>query len=73
MTYLDLATTVMKIESAVETQKSLTDLTMALDATSTTGADRVDQLNCERAFKLSIYLENTQKPEEKPKKSAFSL
>uniref|UniRef100_A0A8R1HNV4 Major sperm protein n=1 Tax=Caenorhabditis japonica TaxID=281687 RepID=A0A8R1HNV4_CAEJA len=44
VTYLDLGTTVMKIESAVESQKSLTDLTSALDATATTGADRVDQL-----------------------------
>ncbi|CAI2295103.1 unnamed protein product [Caenorhabditis sp. 36 PRJEB53466] len=44
VTYLDLGTTVMKIESAVESQKSVTDLTQALDATATTGRDRLDQL-----------------------------
>ncbi|CAO4362818.1 unnamed protein product [Caenorhabditis nigoni] len=44
VTYLDLGTTVMKIESALESSKSTTDLHQALDASASVGADRVDQL-----------------------------
>ncbi|EFP03037.1 hypothetical protein GCK72_001706 [Caenorhabditis remanei] len=44
VTYLDLGTTVMKIESALENSKSATDLHQALDASASVGADRVDQL-----------------------------
>ncbi|CAD8108532.1 Major sperm protein [Caenorhabditis elegans] len=41
---LDLGTTIMKIESAVEISKTATDFHTALDASSVIGSDRVDQL-----------------------------
>ncbi|CAL2027670.1 unnamed protein product [Caenorhabditis brenneri] len=73
VTFLDLGTTVMKIESALESSKSATDLHMALDASQSVGADRVDQLqsilnltacdteqlvnNIEQAKKLKVTLD----------------
>uniref|UniRef100_A0A1I7UNV6 Major sperm protein n=1 Tax=Caenorhabditis tropicalis TaxID=1561998 RepID=A0A1I7UNV6_9PELO len=73
VTFLDLGTTVMKIESALESSKSATDLHQALDASASVGADRVEQLqsilnltnsdteqlanNIEQAKKLKVTLD----------------